>query len=71
MVFFIKSAIFRGNIREFIRRTWGQLNHIQGFQLSTIFVVGRAENEKLQSLLDEEYDRYKDILQLNISDDYR
>ena len=70
-MFFIKSALLRGNIREFIRRTWGQLNHLEGFQFSTVFVVGRASNKKLQSLLDEEYSRYQDILQLNISDDYR
>ena len=70
-MFFIKSAIHNTNIREFIRRTWGQLSFVDGFQLSTVFLVGRADTEKLQSLLNEEYDRYHDILQLNISDHYR
>ena len=71
MVFFIKSAFYKTNIREFIRRTWAQLSYVDGFQCSIVFLVGRANTKKKQSLLDEEYARYQDILQMNISDGYR
>ena len=70
MVFFIKSAAHKGIIRDFIRRTWAQISYVDGLQLSTVFLVGRVNN-KLQPLIDEEYDRYQDILQLNVSDKYR
>lgn len=69
MVMFVKSAANHSFHRELLRQTWGSYSYIDGFKLSTIFVTGKAEGN-YQSLIDEEHERYGDILQLNISDAY-
>ena len=71
MVIFVKSAVRRGMAREILRRTWAKVSYIDGFQFSVIFVLGRAADKASQALVDEEFARYGDILQLNISDGYR
>ena len=70
MIFLIKSAVGHGNAREILRRTWTKVSYNEGFQFSSVFVLGRTDLAR-QALIDEEYDRYGDILQLNIPDEYR
>jgi len=70
MLFVIKSAVKHGTAREIIRRTWASLSYVEGFQFTSIFVLGQA-NAKQQALIDEEFERYGDLLQLNMSDEYR
>ena len=69
MVLFVKSAVKHASHRELLRRTWASFSYVDGFKLATIFVTGKAE-KKDQTLIDEEHNRYGDILQLNTSDAY-
>ena len=70
MVFVVKSAIDHGIAREIIRRTWASVSYVEGFKFTTVFVVGMTTPQK-QALIEEEFERYGDLLQLNISDQYR
>ena len=70
MVVLIKSSAGRPAIRELLRRTWAALSYVDRAQIASIFVIGIA-NRKQQLIIDEEVKRYGDILQLNVSDDYR
>jgi len=70
MVFVVKSSVERGFAREILRRTWASLSYVKGFKFTTIFVLGQANGDK-QALINEEFERYGDLLQLNISDEYK
>ncbi|XP_076816316.1 beta-1,3-galactosyltransferase brn-like [Clavelina lepadiformis] len=69
MIIFIKSAASYGIRREWIRKTWGSIGYLDGATFQIVFVIGQAQ-ESTQALLDEEYDRYGDILQVDVSDAY-
>jgi len=70
MVFVIKSAVDHGLAREIIRRTWASISFIEGFLFTSIFVLGQTDANK-QALIEEEFERYGDLLQLNLPDEYR
>ncbi|CAK8692952.1 unnamed protein product [Clavelina lepadiformis] len=70
MIIFIKSAASYGRRREWIRNTWGSIGHLDGATFQTVFVIGQAD-ARTQVLLDEEYNRFGDILQVNASDAYQ
>ncbi|XP_076816275.1 uncharacterized protein LOC143462117 [Clavelina lepadiformis] len=70
MIIFIKSAASYGRRREWIRKTWGSIGHLDGATFQIVFVIGQAK-ATTQALLDEEYDRYGDILQVDVSDAYQ
>ena len=69
MFTFVKSAANYWKRREMIRRTWGSVKFIDEAQFTTIFVIGKSQ-ETTQALVDEESDRFGDIIQINSSDDY-
>ena len=71
VLFVIKSATHRGFAREIIRRTWASVRYLEGYKFTSVFVMGEAKTAKERALIDEEEERYKDILQLNVSDEYR
>ena len=71
VVFVIKSATKNSMSREIIRRTWASVSYLEGFQFTSVFVMGKGETDRQQALIDEEVERYGDIIQLNISDEYR
>jgi len=50
MVFIVKSAVNHGPSREIIRRTWASLSYVEGFQFTSIFVLGQT-NAKQQALI--------------------
>ena len=70
MVFVVKSTVDHGPAREILRRTWASVSYAEEFSFTSVFIIGKA-NGKKQALIDEEYKRYGDILQLNMSDEYR
>ena len=70
MIFVVKSAADNFEAREILRRTWAGVSYLEGFQFASIFVIGKINN-KIQALVDEEYARYGDILQVNTTDEYR
>ena len=66
----MKSAIRNFALRELIRRTWGSVATVADAQFQTVFVVGRSDIHQ-QALINEEYKRYHDILQVDIPDVFR
>ena len=70
MVIFVKSSVRNFALRELIRNTWGSISFASGAQFQTVFVVGKTEKQK-QALVDEEHDRYDDILQVDLPDVFR
>ncbi|CAK8674734.1 unnamed protein product [Clavelina lepadiformis] len=70
MVFFVKSAAPNQVRRELLRRTWASLSYVEGGRFETVFVIGKTDVPKYVSLLQEESERYGDLLQFNDFDDY-
>ena len=70
MILFVKSAAGNHETRDAVRRTWASLSYLDKAQLGAVFVLGRAAG-RVQRLVDEEDKDYGDILQLNVSDDYK
>jgi len=70
MVTFVKSRAGNVFLRQMIRRTWGSLLYVNGGHFSTIFIVGKTNNETVQALVDEEYERNRDLLLITEPDDY-
>ncbi len=70
LVTFIKSRAINGKRRELMRRTWNGVCHMNGWNFKAVYLIGRAENEHVTSLLLEEQARYSDLLQYDGPDDY-
>nr|CAB3224833.1 beta-1,3-galactosyltransferase 5-like [Phallusia mammillata] len=71
MAIFIKSSAKNFKRREFLRRSWASYRFVQDGMIQTIFVVGNATDPTTDQLLNDEFMRYKDILQYSGPDDYR
>ena len=67
---FVKSSTRNFVLRELIRRTWASVATVADAQFQTVFVLGKNDLQK-QVLIDEEQDRYHDILQIDIEDVFR
>ena len=70
MVVFVKSKIDFYKRREFLRRTWGAVNYLNGTKFELVFLMGKTNNKHAKALLDEEEARYGDLLQYDGPDDY-
>ena len=70
MVTFVKSRAGNIFLRHMIRRTWGSLLYVNGGQFSTIFIVGRTKNATIHALVEEEYERNRDLMLIDETDDY-
>lgn len=66
----VKSAVPNKDRRIAIRDTWG-VEIKNGIRIKTVFIVGTVENQTKQEEIVKEYDKYGDILQINIPDDYK
>ena len=71
MVTFIKSKIDYYKRREFIRRTWGAINYLNGAKFENVFIIGKSKDPYVKMLLDEEEARYGDLLQFDGPDSYQ
>lgn len=62
-----------GNLadRQLFRSTFGSTSSHMGMSVRTIYVVGRTTNSSLQSAVQQEADRYNDIVQFHFLDSYR
>jgi len=64
--------------RAGIRNSWGRLDSSinkyvfrnKKFTYKTIFTIGREENSKIEKLIENESDKFQDILRLNYQDTY-
>ncbi|XP_076823296.1 beta-1,3-galactosyltransferase 5-like [Clavelina lepadiformis] len=70
MVTFIKSKADYIRRREFLRKTWTSLSYVNGARFETVFLIGKTQDPYVTALLDEEEERYGDILQFDGPDDY-
>ena len=70
MYIFVKSKAENIERRKNIRRTWGSVFYINGGELATIFVIGKPNNIA-QKKIDEEFQRYGDVLQIGEDDGYQ
>ena len=71
MVSFIKSEAKNTKRREFIRRTWASIKYTENGRLFYVFVIGKPTSNKTFNLIEEESNRYEDILMFDGPDDYR
>lgn len=66
MLFIVKSYILNFGQREAIRRTWGGMTQLRS---KTFFIIGYLDG--IDYLVDMESAKHKDIIQLNIYDQYQ
>ena len=71
MVTFIKSKASNTKVRNFLRRTWASIKYTRNGILVYAFVIGRPTSNKTYSLIEEESNRYEDILMFDGPDDYK
>ncbi|XP_015118244.1 uncharacterized protein LOC107041937 [Diachasma alloeum] len=71
IVFLVKSSAEHFQRRVAIRNTWGFKKRFFDVPTRTVFLLGVHENdEDLQKRIDEESEKFKDILQANFIDSY-
>ncbi|XP_063985166.1 beta-1,3-galactosyltransferase brn [Diachasmimorpha longicaudata] len=71
IVFLVKSSAEHFQRRVAIRNTWGFKKRFFDVPTRTVFLLGIHENdEDLQKRIDEESEKFKDILQANFIDSY-
>lgn len=71
LVVFIKSSVGNARHREILRRTWALWGYVDGGRFATVFVIGKAHSQTANALLEEEKNRYSDILHYDGPDDYK
>ena len=71
MVTFIKSKASNTKVRNFLRRTWTSIKYTENGILFYVFVIGRPTSNETFNLIEEESNRYEDILMFNGPDDYK
>lgn len=70
LVYLVKSAPDHFNRRIAIRSTWGYEHRFSDVQIRTIFLIGHRDHSKLQKELNNEYLKFKDLVQANFTDSY-
>ena len=70
MFIFVKSAAKNIVKRANIRSTWGAVKYVDGGQFSTIFVIGKTKDVEKQHLIDLESQKYADIMQADVTENY-
>ncbi|XP_077376989.1 beta-1,3-galactosyltransferase 2-like [Festucalex cinctus] len=73
LVFIITTAAVQVEARHAIRQTWGNENLIQGVAVVRLFLLGKREGEvgaHQQRMLQEESQKYHDIIQQDFLDSY-
>ncbi|KAJ6632920.1 Beta-1,3-galactosyltransferase brn [Pseudolycoriella hygida] len=72
LVFIVKSAMRNVNKRIAIRHSWGFERRFSDILIRTVFVLGQTaeQDEELQAQIDEEQQKFKDIVQVDFVDTY-
>ena len=68
-MFFIKSTAVHVSLRQQFRDRWGSLTFLNGAQFGYIFIIGKHDSRN-QKLVDEEDEKYGDLLQLDLPEKY-
>lgn len=70
LLFVIKSSVANFNRRAAIRNSWGYQKRFSDVEIRTVFILGRKRNESLQRSVNEESNKFKDIIQADFADTY-
>lgn len=70
ILYVIKSALSHVKQREGIRKSWGWESRFSDVAIHRVFVLGTSSEEGVQDAIDEEYARYRDIVQADFIDSY-
>ena len=71
MTIFVKSAAGNFEKRATVRESWGANKQVYHAAITTIFVIGKSENNSYNDRVRYEHKKYGDILQYDGPDDYR
>ncbi|XP_068203908.1 lactosylceramide 1,3-N-acetyl-beta-D-glucosaminyltransferase-like [Palaemon carinicauda] len=72
IIAYVHSSISRVSSRNTTRNTWANASAYNlGVNIGTVFMVGRPKNEEERRMVQEESDRYHDIVQGDYADHYR
>lgn len=70
LVYIIKSSLANFDRRVAIRSSWGFQKRFSDVEIRTVFLVGLQTGDKMQASLNEESQKYNDIIQSNYTDSY-
>lgn len=70
LVILVKSAMHNFKKRQAIRETWGKAHHVESEDIFSVFLLGRSEDERLQTKIDKEDELNHDIVQVDFMDSY-
>ena len=71
LVIFVHSAVDHFQKRKTIRDTWASVTEYHDRSIRTVFLLGQIKDPKLQTKVEEEAQKYNDIIQEDFIDDYR
>lgn len=69
MIAVVKSWVVNRKIRDAIRETWGQIQSVKGSQIHVVFLLAKVSAEKFQTNIEEENNKFGDILQVDAMED--
>ncbi|ENN71941.1 hypothetical protein D910_09185 [Dendroctonus ponderosae] len=70
LVYLIKSSVANFDRRVAIRSSWGFQKRFSDVEIRTLFLIGLQSDDNMQASLNEESQKYKDIIQANYTDSY-
>lgn len=70
LVYLVKSSPENFDRRIAVRSTWGYEHRFSDVEVRTVFLIGWRESDALQRSINEENQRFSDIIQANFSDTY-
>ena len=65
MVFVIKSAVINFERRHAIRKTWSTIKAFEGARFEHVFIVGKSNQEDVNTKVIAENNAFGDILQFD------
>ncbi|XP_047490635.1 beta-1,3-galactosyltransferase 1-like [Penaeus chinensis] len=71
IVSYVHSAAKKTENRQLIRDTWGSMEYYKQIHLRIFFVFGAAASQEEQDIIDEESEKFHDIVQLDFVDSYK
>ena len=71
LLMIVKSAVESFEQRKMIRRTWGnEIKNFKHFQTKTMFIIGSSVESNIQNEVWKENDRYNDLIQVDVIENY-
>ncbi|XP_064091838.1 beta-1,3-galactosyltransferase 5-like [Macrobrachium nipponense] len=71
IISYVHSAVHKKENRQLIRDTWGNIKYYPQVRMKVIFVFGAAASKEEQKIINEESEKYHDIIQTDFVDSYK